>query len=134
MAQKSVTNCATNTITIAINKNINTIIVLQLGLVVLSLISLQIIWRTEIELKKNSLWVFGSPVEVYRTIKQLFAKFLPKSGNFSVPPLKDQYCLPIPKWKHKSQEVIRDHNTAADVFTCIAMIDEHLRRVLLEKF
>src|SRR5260363_443877 len=111
--------------------------------------SLRIIWRNEIELKENSLWVFGSPVEVYRTIElvvgkywkymsrtcrstsrskllvfytilhfanshtlstlvsqppiRLFAKFLPKSGNFGVPPPKDRYCLPIPEWKFKSR-------------------------------
>ena len=120
--------------------------------------SLQIIWRTEIELKKNSLWVFGSLVEVYRTIEQvvgkyrkymsrtcrsisgskllvfytilyfanshtlstlvfqplirLFAKFLPKSGNSSIPPPKDRHCLPIPKWKLKSREVMRNYNTS----------------------
>src|SRR5260363_453609 len=120
--------------------------------------SLQIIWRYEIELKENSLWVFGSPVEVYRTIElvvgkyrkymsrtcrsisgskilvcytilyfanshtlstlvfqppiRLFTKFLPKSGNLGVPPPKDRHCLPIPEWKFKSREVMRDHNTS----------------------
>src|SRR5260363_54923 len=49
---------------------------------------------------------------VFQPPIRLFAKFLPKSGNFGIPPPKDRHCLPIPEWKFKSHKVMGDHNTS----------------------